>query len=352
MSQRASNPTKKRRGLQLELLENRYALSADSLGLGLLAETAIDGHLYEAEFSNRDESGYELHALPPSPADPVNPQDTLATSPPVNLTNTFLLNSNPGANHRIYLDFDGHTTSGTNWNTYFNGGQNIVSPAFDIDGNANSFSNAELERIQWIWERVSEDFMPFDVNVTTQDPGSAALIKSGSSDSEWGIRVVIGGSSQDWYGAAAGGVGYVGSFNWNTDSPVFVFPAQLGNGAEKYTAEAISHETGHALGLSHDGRTSPTEEYYAGQGSGTTGWAPIMGASYYQNVTQWSKGEYANASQTQDDLTIITTQNGFGYRPDDRGNTQSTASSLATSNGVISDWGIIETTTDVDVFSF
>jgi serralysin len=46
---------------------------------------------------------------------------------------------------------------------------------------------------------------------------------------------------------------------------------------EKYTAEAISHEVGHTLGLSHDGRITPSEGYYAGHGSGDTGWAPIMG---------------------------------------------------------------------------
>ncbi len=51
----------------------------------------------------------------------------------------------------------------------------------------------------------------------------------------------------------------------------------IGNGNEKYTAEAISHEVGHTLGLSHDGRITPSEGYYAGHGSGDTGWAPIMG---------------------------------------------------------------------------
>ncbi len=31
---------------------------------------------------------------------------------------------------------------------------------------------------------------------------------------------------------------------------------------------------------------------------------------------QWSAGEYTNASNQQDDIKIITTQNGFGFRPD------------------------------------
>lgn len=30
--------------------------------------------------------------------------------------------------------------------------------------------------------------------------------------------------------------------------------------------------------------------------SGANGWAPIMGVGYYQELTQWSKGEYAGAN--------------------------------------------------------
>ncbi len=74
----------------------------------------------------------------------------------------------------------------------------------------------------------------------------------------------------------------------------------------KSCAEAASHEAGHTLGLGHDGANGTQTEYYGGQGSGNTGWAPIMGVGYDQTVTQWSKGEYANANNTQDDLAIIS----------------------------------------------
>ena len=69
--------------------------------------------------------------------------------------------------------------------------------------------------------------------------------------------------------------------------------------AEKL-GEVSSHEVGHTVGLSHDGNSSTS--YYSGHGN----WAPIMGSGYNRNVTQWSKGEYANANQLQNDLTIIT----------------------------------------------
>lgn len=270
---------------------------------------------------------------------------------PFDLSQTFLLHSNPGATKTIYLDFDGHVTTGTSWNTSYNEGKSFTTPAYSFEG-GSAFSDAELERIQRIWQRVSEDYIPFDVNVTTQDPGVNALRKSTGGDNAWGIRVVIGGSSYDWYGSGAGGVAYLNSFNWSSDTPAFVFNENLGNGSEKYVAEAAAHEAGHTLGLSHDGRNSPTETYYKGHGSGDTGWAPIMGISYYESLTQWSKGEYTSASNTQDDLSIITTRNGFGYRADDHGNTMSSATQVSLSDGMFTTSGIIGQTSDVDVFSF
>lgn len=279
---------------------------------------------------------------------------------PFDFSQTFLLHSNPGALHTVYLDFDGHTTSGTNWNSAFTGGADIVTPAYDFDGDPSTFNDYELARIQRIWQRVAEDFLPFNVNVTTQDPGAGALIKTSQQgggknspppDTQWGVRIVIGGSSNDWFGSLAGGVAYIGSFNWASDTPAFVFPAQLSASA-KNVAEAISHEAGHTLGLSHDGRTSPSEGYYAGHGSGATGWAPIMGVGYYEELTQWSKGEYAFANNTQDDLAIITTNNGFGYRADDYGNSAAAATELIVSSSTFGGSGIIERNTDSDWFSF
>ncbi|MFN0196126.1 MAG: pre-peptidase C-terminal domain-containing protein [Planctomycetaceae bacterium] len=287
-----------------------------------------------------------------------NPEGTLETqdvyyatvtlSGGVTPPTTFELHSNPGAKHTVYLDFDGHITSGTAWNTDFTSGADIVTPAYDFDGDVTFFSTEELDRIEAIWARVAEDFLPFNVDVTTQDPGLAGLVKSGVGDDAWGIRVAIGGSYTDWLLLPAGGIAYVGSFNDSIDTPTFVFEEDLGDGDEKFTSEATSHEVGHTLGLVHDGRTNPLEEYY----QGTPTWAPIMGVGYSSSLVQWSKGEYANASNTEDDLAKITTNNGFGYRVDDHGNTFATASTMVTSGTSVSASGIISQTTDVDVFSF
>ncbi|MDY7012088.1 MAG: hypothetical protein SVX43_00585 [Cyanobacteriota bacterium] len=274
--------------------------------------------------------------------------DVPATYRPFDASQVFNLNSNSNADRIIYLDFDGHTTTGTRWNDNY--GSRLLTPAYDTDGNVSSFSNTELENIWQIWQRVAEDFSPFNVNVTTQAPSSDRLIKSGGSDTQWGIRVAVGGSSSDWFRRPAGGVAYLNSFNWSTDTPAFVFENNLGNGNEKFTAEAISHEVGHTLGLSHDGTSKV--EYYRGRGKGETGWAPIMGAGYYRELTQWSRGEYKDAGNQQDDLDIITGQNGFGYRADDHSDTLNNASTLLMNGDAVETYGIIERNTDYDWFSF
>ena len=104
--------------------------------------------------------------------------------------------------------------------------------------------------------------------------------------------------------------------------------------------------------LSHDGRTSPNQAYYAGSGSGATGWAPIMGNGYSKELTQWSRGEYNNASNLQDDLFMITNFFGFGYRSDDHSDVLSSATALLIDQGTVSGSGIIERNDDFDLFSF
>lgn len=271
------------------------------------------------------------------------PPGESTNTPPLNplysLDQTFKLHSRPGASRVIYLDFDGHDASTTIWVS--TSGNVPMARPYDTDGNANTFSTAERSSIQYIWSRVAEDYMQYDIDVTTEDPGVAALINTGTG--RYGVRVGIGGDSSDFYGSA-GGVAYLNSFDNNEDLPCWVFPKSLGD-SEKNIAEATSHEAGHTLGLNHDGRTSPVEEYYTGHGN----WAPIMGVGYDKSIVQWSRGEYTNPSNTEDDLTRMLL---FGAinRADDHGNNIGTASPLT---GVRpSTWGIINSQTDLDFFSF
>lgn len=265
------------------------------------------------------------------------------------LADTFKLHSRPGAKRIIYLDFNGHLLSGTGWNASYNGGRDINAPAWDIDGNPGTFSDTERTRIQQIWQRVAEDYAPFDVDVTTELASEAQITRSSSSDEYYGTRVLVSAISS--YFGHYGGIAYLGAFDdvGDTYKPALVFPENLGPNGDKYIAEAVSHEAGHNLGLNHDGTTTG-QGYYSGHGSGATGWAPIMGAGYYKEVTQWSKGEYANANNKQDDLAVIQTY-GLPYRADDHGNSASAATTLTGAPDVAAA-GVIERNTDVDVFAF
>jgi uncharacterized protein YdeI (BOF family) len=259
----------------------------------------------------------------------------------------------PEAPKKIYLDFDGEEVRNSSWNyrTYHNGyntGEVIDAPPYSTDGNLGSFSSSERTRIREIWARVAEDFRPFYVDVTTIEPPEE-LFTAGNQ----AIRVLISTNvdattGEQWY-PVAGGVAYLRSWTYRTDTPVWVFENHLGNGNEKYVAEAASHEVGHAYNLRHDGNGGSA--YYRGHGSGEAGWAPLMGVGYYRRLSQWSQGEYTGANQDEDDLAKIASY--VPYRDDDHGDAPATATELeADASGAVSAGGIITTRVDVDAFAF
>ncbi|MFZ9520278.1 MAG: bluetail domain-containing putative surface protein [Silvanigrellaceae bacterium] len=274
------------------------------------------------------------------------------------LDQTFKLHSKPDASKVIYLDFDGHTTSGTDWNSWNNGvmGTSFYSPPYNIDANSAVLSDNEKVMIQIIWQRVAADFAAFDIDVTTQEPPQDWLMKSDSTDVNYGIRVVI-----TRYGPAsgsAGGIAYIDSFNWGSDTPCFVY-----NTSVLGVSEAISHEAGHTLGLSHDGTFDGTTAvgYYAGNSTELDqyGWAPIMGLGYYRNMTTWDNGVYyqsnntgstANYGKGADDLGIVTGYNGFSYAQDTESDLRLDAAPLNPRNGMVGQFGTIQTASDVDWF--
>jgi hypothetical protein len=162
------------------------------------------------------------------------------------------LSSRPSAAAKLYLDFDGDVTA-----TWVNDSPG-VTPAYDQDGDVTTFSAGEIASIRDIWARVAEKFSPFNINVTTVNPGTFS--------NRAALKVVVGGDGA-WLGSAAGGVAYVGSFTNSLMNTVFVFPKNLANGYSKYVAEGIAHESGHAFGLQHQGLWSGTtlaQEYNPG----------------------------------------------------------------------------------------
>jgi PKD repeat protein len=230
-----------------------------------------------------------------------------------------------------------------------------VAPAYDLNGDPLAFDNNELSNIISIWNRVSEDFIPFDVDVTTEPPLADALLRTTSGDTTYGTRVVI--TKTGTINCNCGGVAYVGvvsMLNNKAYQPAWIFQQSLANN-EKYIAEAISHEVGHTFGLIHDGQKVGTSvnAYYMGHGSGAVGWAPIMGAGYYQNLTQWDRGVFPGANNQQDDIAVLASS-GIFSRTDDVGNTIVTASSLTDVGTAIAaniqTFGVVETSSDVDMY--
>ena len=247
------------------------------------------------------------------------------------------LNSRPGAKAKLFLDFDGDVARA--WEGY----DVTATPAYDSEGDPSVLSDSEADDIREIWARVAEKFSPFDLNVTTADPGT--LVDKVS------LRAVIGGDGA-WTGGDYGGIAYVGGFFNSLSNTVYVFPANLGGGFPAYVAEAIAHEAGHAFGLEHqsdyDGAGNLVEEYSHGNGS----IAPIMGNSYNTRGLWWS-GTTTSVTDIQDDLAILAGgDNGFGYRPDDHGDGIRSATPLAIVGNQGNGAGVIERTTDKDFFSF
>jgi len=107
----------------------------------------------------------------------------------VQIDEALTLASLQGARHTIVLDVDGHVTTDTSWNAV-DDGPAIISGPFDLDGDPSSWSNAEREAILTAWAAVAEDFAPWAVNVTTEEPDDPAdLTFEGDGDTRWGIRV-------------------------------------------------------------------------------------------------------------------------------------------------------------------
>lgn len=272
----------------------------------------------------------------------VGPDTTPITSVPTYpLAETFRLHSRPTATRKIYLDFDGHVTSGTPWNAAWRGGADFTTPPFSRDASPD-FSDAERAIVQETFRRVAEHFAPWNVDVTTEEPGVDALRKTSAGDLSYGIRVVIG---PDVNATGAGGIAYLHSFDDNIDNPCFTFTGTGSNAA--YIAGVTSHEVGHTVSLVHQGQNPGTGEYFSGHGAGALSWSPIMGNGL-RPVNQWAKGEYQNATSTQDNLEAIANPaSGVPLAADDHGNTPETATfapGLSTTAG-----GIISSPADVDV---
>ena len=309
----------------IECLEVRSLLTGNTIAL--VSELPIT-HYSDSEGSQIDVSN-------------ITHDSDDASSAVYPLTAIPLLHSNPDATAKLFLDFDGNFES--RWRNY----NDITSPAFSMDSDATTFSDWELATLQEVWARVAEDFAPFNLDVTTEEP---ADFNDGHA-----LHVVIGGSPYDWYGSSVGGVGPIGGFHNSQPNTVFVFSDfQF---PQRNRAEAIantaSHEAGHAFGLEHQQEFDENGNVVNCYRHGNDQVGPLMGSAEASERGVWVYGPSESASDFVDEMAILSgSENGFGYRADDHGNAIEQASQLTRSGLLWTGEGIISQQTDSDVFRF
>ena len=256
-----------------------------------------------------------------------------------------LRESLPGAKNVLYLDFDGEEVSGTVWNANYTNGDSIEAAASGLDTD-------EMERI---WKEVSEDYRPFEVNVSTN--------RAVYDATPVGDRMMAVFTPRDgWYNdrqpdyAKDGGAAGLGTFGSAAQPVCWVFTNRVGGASNR--AVACSHELGHTMGLHHDGAT--TKEYYEGHGEGATSWGPIMGNPYGRRVTQWNAGDYEGYLNldggSEDDIAVISER--LGVRQDEDRNDPGSARDLKASSSpdgtgvVLTGDGVIGNRFDTDFFRY
>ena len=274
-----------------------------------------------------------------------------------------VFHSNPGAPATLYLDFVGSPAFDWGGTRAHGAGSNDAPiPAFTMDADANNFSQAEIDAIANIFGIVSEKFSPFNLDVTTQDPGNRTH----------GVTItdIIGGSQNDWYKKPNGGVSEIGSFtNTNLVPDIFAWtgdlnwstPGKITFSTDFAGGNTIPHEAGHAFGLSHQrtpaGAGLPLNEYYDGDATRS----PIMGGSANGDNTakrgMWWLTNMEPGQQSpdpiQDDLSVIANaNNGFGYHADDWSYGHYFTMPVAADGSLGPVNGLIENTADVDPFRF
>ena len=246
---------------------------------------------------------------------PVAPDDSgIAAIPTADLIPSVAelqnLESKPGASKTLYLNYWGGTLTDTAWNSNYNSGNPIIYTPYSYDDDTTTFSSADRYRMWLGWQEAAEDYAAFDINITTkQSVYDATPIVN---------RSQMIATTTNYFYPGVGGVAYVGVFGNSAD---YYKTAWAWNSGTTSLGMTISHEAGHNMGLGHDGTSSLG--YYSGHGV----WGPIMGAPFGQKYVQWSKGDYPDANNTQNDLTIIGGV--LGAVADDAGDTNATATALS-----------------------
>ncbi len=197
----------------------------------------------------------------------------------------------PSRTSVILLDFDGYYLNSTMWN---NGQPKECLP-----------SGLYPDQIQTILDSVKKDYAKYNITVTTDENVylQASIAKR--------MRVVITTSSEIYNGVA--GVAYIGSMFWSDGTPCFVFPNAMSFNTLR-TRFAISHESGHTIGLYHQSQYDANCNllYTYKPCDNTTNTGPIMGSIGASCLPLWWVGPTPNGcTYIQNDDAVITSNVGI-----------------------------------------
>ncbi len=300
-----------------------------------LAPAALRGLLTTDPTAWLDEDG-RLYYVEPADPTPTAYADTGAAAP-APLDQTFRLHSSPGAERVIFLDVDGATVSDTAWSS---SGIAATHPAWDPAGDGAGFSDAEKASVQQVWSIVAEDFAPWDVDVTTEDPGTAGLVRSSPADTDYGTRALISPSDDAWLKIcqrSCGGVAYVGVFDTvrlallsrpgsSRRAPAALPRASPRPPRTRWATTSVSPTTARRPGTT----TAATAS-----GRRSWGWATASPSP------SGARGHYTGANNHEDDLATIGDY--LDTRPDEAGNLPSAPGPLPSGTAYVTAPGDVDT---------
>lgn len=213
----------------------------------------------------------------------------------------------------------------------------------EVMSGSTPLNGVTKENMYRMWQTVSAIYSPYKLNITT-NPTVYEAAKA-ANVTRTGI---IHFYNQD--GRSNAPIGAFGTTSAGTlyRNPSSGFDYGYGIGM------TAAHEVGHEMGMQHDhGGTGG--EYF--EGIPAYQWGPIMGnywmgGDWTNGIWTWSKGEYATATNFEDDLRIMNVTEGVPYVDDDNVSGKPLTVGPAGDISPLQNYGQIEKTGDTDAFTF
>lgn len=215
--------------------------------------------------------------------------------------------SRPGAPLTIYLNFGGETLTDTIWN-YAEGEESLTlapasaaNAAFQADVWAAVAEDFAPFNVNVTTTRPSDDDL-FKTSASDERYGVHVIITDSYDEVITDAINTSGLAYHDGVGSSFLQGALVFTEGVSGGDPAYL--------TTKSVADTASHEAGHNFNLEHRGHTDTGAYYYPRAGV----WGPIMGATYDVPVSHWTDGSYAgHIGAAEGDLETITDRSRADY---------------------------------------